>query len=39
MITENIGRVAIEFYSKWKEFRFSDFALINPTVSLKGNEE
>ena len=23
----------------WKEYKFSDFALINPTISLKSNEE
>lgn len=39
VLKEHIDRVGIEFYSRWKEYRFSDFALINPTVSLKGNEE
>lgn len=38
-LKDHIDRVGIEFYSRWKEYRFSDFALINPTVSLKGNEE
>ena len=38
-LKDHIDRVGIELYSRWKEYRFSDFALINPTISLKGNEE
>lgn len=38
-LKEHIDRVGIEFYSRWQEYRFSDFALINPTITLKGNEE
>ena len=39
MIKEQFDRVGNDFYSKWKEYRFSDFVTINPTVSLKGSEE
>ncbi|MES2558390.1 MAG: restriction endonuclease subunit S [Bacteroidota bacterium] len=38
-LIDHIDRVGIELYSRWKEYQFSDFVLINPTVSLKGNEE
>ncbi|MBP9587350.1 MAG: restriction endonuclease subunit S [Bacteroides sp.] len=38
-LKEHIDRVGIEFYSRWKKYRFSDFVLINPTVSLKGDKE
>ena len=38
-LKDHIDRVGIELYSRWKEYRFSDFVSINPTVSLKGNEE
>jgi len=38
-LKEHIDRVGIEFYSRWKKMKFSDFVKINPTVSLKGNEE
>lgn len=38
-LKEHIDRAGIEFYYRWKKYRFSDFALINPTVSLKSNEE
>jgi len=38
-LKEHIDRVGIEFYSRWKESKFSDFVTINPTVSLKGTEE
>ena len=34
---EHIDRVGINFYEKnidWKEYRFSDFALINPSVKI-----
>lgn len=39
VLVEHIDRVGVEFYSRWKEHKFSDFALISPTVSLKGSEE
>lgn len=38
-LKDHIDRVGIEFFSSWKEYRFSDFVSINPTVSLKGNDE
>ena len=38
-LKEHIDRVGIEFYRRWKEYKFSDFVLINPTVSLKGDKE
>jgi len=37
-LVEHIDMIGVEFYSRWKERIFSDFVLINPTVSLKGNE-
>ena len=38
-LKDHIDRVGIEFFSSWKEYRFSDFVSINPTVSLKGSDE
>ncbi|MBV4356760.1 restriction endonuclease subunit S [Pinibacter aurantiacus] len=38
-LKDHIDRVGLELYSSWLEHRFSDFVLINPTVSLKGNAE
>ncbi|TKT85706.1 restriction endonuclease subunit S [Dyadobacter frigoris] len=38
-LKEHIDRVGVEIYGRWKEYRFSDFVLINPTVSLKGGVE
>jgi type I restriction enzyme S subunit len=38
-LKDHIDRVGIEFYSRWKKYKFSDFVTINPTVSLKGKEE
>lgn len=37
-LIEHIDRVGEMFFSRWKEVKFSDFVLINPTVSLKGDK-
>ena len=39
MTKEQFDRVEIEVDSGWKEMKFSEFVKINPTISLKGNEE
>ena len=39
MNNEQIESVGVEVDSRWKKIKFSDFVKINPTISLKGNEE
>ncbi len=38
-LTEHIDRVGIEFYSSWKEWKFSQFVEINPTIKLIGDKQ
>lgn len=33
-VIEHIDRVGIEFYKRWRKFRFSDFVEINPLVRI-----
>jgi type I restriction enzyme S subunit len=38
-LVEHIDRVGVELYSRWKEYKFSEFITINPTISLKSDKK